>query len=79
MKLIHWLDLNSLQSGTIHCNVILPDYVGYSSYKNGIITCRGVDPATSNKVNIYIDITTGEAVSEVNSPEYFFETIVPLN
>ncbi len=76
---IHWLDLNSLQSGTIHCNVILPDYVGYSSYKNGIITYWGVDPATSNKVNIYIDITTGEAVNEVNSPELMFETIVPLN
>ena len=76
---IHWLDLNSLQSGTIHCNVILPDYVRYSSYENGIITYRGVDPATSNKVNIYIDITTGEAVNEVNSPELMFETIVPLN
>ena len=76
---IHWLDLNSLQSGTIHCNVILPDYVGYSSYENGIITYSGVDPATSNKVNIYIDITTGEAVNEVNSPELMFETIVPLN
>ena len=76
---IHWLDLNSLQSGTIHCNVILPDYVGYSSYENGIITYWGVDPATSNKVNIYIDITTGEAVNEVNSPELMFETIVPLN
>ena len=75
---IYWLDLNALQSGTIHCNVILPDYVG-SSYKNGIITYSGVDPATSNTVNIYIDITTGEAVNEVNSPEYFFETIVPLN
>ena len=76
---IHWLDLNALQSGTIHCNVILPDYVGYSSYENGIITYSGVDPATSNTVNIYIDITTGEAVSEVNSPELMFETIVPLN
>ena len=76
---IQWLDLNSLQSGTIHCNVILPDYVGYSSCKNGIITYSGVDPATSNRVYFYIDITTGEAVSEVNSPELMFETIVPLN
>ncbi|MBD5241095.1 MAG: hypothetical protein HDS59_03320 [Barnesiella sp.] len=77
---IYWVDLNSLQSGTIHCNVILPDYVlGYSSCKNGIITYSGVDPATSNRVYFYIDITTGEAVSEVNSPELMFETIVPLN
>ncbi|MDE7093133.1 MAG: hypothetical protein K2O43_06910, partial [Muribaculaceae bacterium] len=76
---IHWLDINKEEAGFIKSNVTLPDFVKYEGYTNGIITYSGADPATSNKVNIYIDITTGEAVNEVNTPEMIFNTIIPLN
>lgn len=76
---IHWLDINNEEAGFVKFNVSLPDFVKYEGYENGIITYTGADPATSNKVNIYIDITTGEAVNEVKAPEMQFTTIVPLN
>lgn len=76
---IYYLDLQTFESGFIKFNVTLPDYVHSGSYYKGFVEYAGVDPSTSNRVNIYVDITTGEAVSEVNSPELMFETIVPLN
>ena len=75
----NWLDINTAETGFVKFNVTLPDFVKYDGYENGIRTYSGVDPATSNKVNIYIDITTGEAVNEVKAPEMQFTTIVPLN
>ncbi len=75
---IYWLDLNAEDSGFIKFNT-LPDFVKYKEYENGVITYSGVDPSTSNTVNIYIDITTGEAVNEVNTPEMIFNTLIPLN
>ena len=75
----NWLDINTEESGFIKFNVTLPDFVKYEGYTNGIITYSGADPANSNKVNIYIDITTGEAVNEVNTPEMIFNTLIPLN
>ena len=76
---IYWLDINNEDSGFVKFNVTLPNFVEYKGYENGIITYSGADPANSNKVNIYIDITTGEAVNEVNTPELIFSTIIPLN
>ena len=77
----YWFDPNTLEYGFIKFPAI-PIFVSINTAtteKDGYVHCEGVDPATSNKVNIWINITTGEMLDEITAPEMMFETIIPLN
>ncbi|MBD5197513.1 MAG: hypothetical protein HDS89_08725 [Bacteroidales bacterium] len=77
----YWFDPNTLEYGFIKFPAI-PTFVSINTAtteKDGYVHCEGVDPATSNTVNIWINITTGEMLDEITAPEMMFETIIPLN
>lgn len=78
-----WFDPETCEIGFVKFNILLPDYI-YSNYyeshiDKGYIMFMGTNPSDGNKTTIRIDITTGEAVWDIDEPSRLFEYIVSLN
>lgn len=78
-----WFDLETYEFGFVKFNILLPDYIHPRGYDNdidkGYITYSGINPSDGNKTIVKVDITTGEAIWDIDEPSRVFEYIISLN
>lgn len=74
-----WFDPKTLKDGEVAFNYNFPDYMHWYGFKDGYARFYGTNPSNSNEEIIRFDLLTGNPVEEVIKPEYYFETLIPLN
>lgn len=76
---VRWFDPKTVEDGEVAFNYNFPDYLHWDGFKNGYAIFYGTNPSNSNEEIIRFDLLTGNPVEEVIKPEYYFETLIPLN
>ena len=78
---VRWFDPKTLKDGEVAFNYNFPDYMHWYGvgFKDGYAVFSGTNPSNSNEEIIRFDLLTGSPVEEVIKPEYYFETLIPLN
>lgn len=76
-----WFDPKTLKDGEVAFNYNFPDYMHWKGkpFVDGYAVFSGTNPSNSNEEIIRFDLLTGSPVEEVIKPEYYFETLIPLN
>ena len=78
---VRWFDPKTLKDGEVAFNYNFPDYMHWKGepFVDGYAVFSGTNPSNSNEEIIRFDLLTGSPVEEVIKPEYYFETLIPLN
>lgn len=74
-----WFDIETFDEGYLKFSTDVPESAEFNKVKNGKAIFVSKNSFTGNTEHIYVDLKTGNVVTEEISPKMVFETLVNLN